>query len=119
VKSFWSVWNGSIKENYPMTLTKDHLINSISNHLVIPKNKSSALFQSILETIKETLENGEDVLISGFGKFRINSKNERRWRNLQTGEAMKLRSRRVITFSCSKKLKEKINRKDWEDKGRV
>ena len=102
-----------------MTLTRDHLINSVSNHLDLSKTESSALLQSILETIKKTLESGEDVLITGFGKFCINDKNERRWRNLQTGEEMKLRSRRVITFKCSKKLKEKFNRRDLADKGRV
>ena len=95
-----------------MTLTREHLINSVSNHLDLSKTESSALLQSILETIKKTLESGEDVLITGFGKFCINDKNERKWRNLQTGEEMKLRSRRVLIFRCSKKLRKKINGKD-------
>ena len=95
-----------------MTLTKEHLIDSISNHLNLSKKESSALLQSILEIIKKALENGEDVLITGFGKFYINKKNERRGRNLQTGEEMKLRSRRVVTFRCSEKLRKNINGKD-------
>ena len=95
-----------------MTLTKDHLINSISNHLDLSKKESSALLISILEKIKNTLENGEHVMITGFGKFCINDKNERRWRNLQTGEEMKLSSRRVVTFRCSEKLRRKVNGKD-------
>ena len=52
-----------------MTLTKDHIIESLSNHLDLPKRESAAFLQSMFETIKKTLENGEDVLISGFGKF--------------------------------------------------
>ena len=68
-----------------MTLTKDHIINSLSNQLDLPKRKSAALFQSMLETIKETLESGEDVLISGFGKFLVKEKNERRGKNPATG----------------------------------
>ena len=73
-----------------MTLTKEHLIDSISNHLNLSKKESSA----------------------GVGKFYINKKNERRGRNLQTGEEMKLRSRRVVTFRCSEKLRKNINGKD-------
>ena len=92
-----------------MTLTKDHLINSISNHLDLSKKESSALLQSILETIKKTLENGEDVLITGFGKFCINDKNERRGRNPLTGEEVKVRSRRVVTFRSAARLRDKIN----------
>ena len=94
-----------------MTLTKDHIINSISNHLGLPKRESAALFQSLLETIKNTLENGEDVLISGFGKFYVKEKNERRGRNPATGNDMMLDAKRVVTFTCSSVLREKLNGK--------
>ena len=92
-----------------MTLTKDHIINSISNHLDLPKKTSAALFQSMLETIKKTLENGEDVLISGFGKFLVKEKNERNGRNPATGNNLTLDARRLVTFRCSGNLREKIN----------
>ena len=54
-----------------ISLTKDHLINSVSNHLGLPKRGSAALVESTLEIIRRTLENGEDVLIIGFGKFSV------------------------------------------------
>jgi integration host factor subunit alpha len=63
-----------------MTLTKDHIINSVSTHLDLPKGKSADLVESLLEIMKTTLENGEDVLISGFGKFCVNEKKERKGR---------------------------------------
>jgi integration host factor subunit alpha len=61
--------------------------------------------------MKTTLENGEDMLISGFGKFCVKDKRERRGRNPQTGEDLMLGSRRVVIFKCSKVLREKINGK--------
>ena len=94
-----------------MTLTKDHLINSISNHLGLPKRESADLVESILEIIKSTLENGEDVLITGFGKFYVKEKNERRGRNPATGDGMMLDAKRVVTFRCSPVLRDKINGK--------
>jgi len=92
-----------------MSLTKVHIITSIQNQLNIPKNRSSEIVESLLEIIKSTLESGEDVLISGFGKFCVKEKGERRGRNPATGEDMMLASRRVVTFKCSGKLKDKVN----------
>ena len=92
-----------------MTLTKDHLVNSIHNHLDIPKRKSAAIVETILEAIKSKLENNEDVLISGFGKFCIKDKNERRGRNPATGEDLTLGARRVVVFKPSGVLREKVN----------
>lgn len=92
-----------------MTLTKDHLINSVHNHLGLPKTESTEMVESLLEIIKKTLENGEDVLISGFGKFCVKEKKERKGRNPHTGEDLMLGSRRVVVFKCSLVLKEKIN----------
>lgn len=87
-----------------------HIINSIQNQLNIPKNKSSEIVESLLEIIKSTLESGEDVLISGFGKFCVKEKGERRGRNPATGEDMILAPRKVVTFRCSGKLKDKVDR---------
>ena len=92
-----------------MALTKAHIINSIQNQLNIPKNRSSEIVESLLEIIKSTLESGEDVLISGFGKFCVKEKRERKGRNPVTGEDMMLDARRVVTFHCSGKLSGKIN----------
>ena len=92
-----------------MTLTKDHLIDSIHSYLDIPKRKSTALVETVLETIKNKLENDEDVLISGFGKFCVKNKNQRRGRNPATGDDLILRERKVVTFKCSGKLRRKIN----------
>ncbi len=94
-----------------MTLTKDHIINTIHDQLDFTKNRSAQLVESILEIMKGTLENGEDMLISGFGKFCIKDKRERRGRNPQTGEDLMLGSRRVVIFKCSKVLRENINGK--------
>ncbi len=92
-----------------MTLTKDQLINSIRNDLDLPKTKSAELFESLLEIIKKKLVNGEDVLISGFGKICVLNKSERKGRNPATGEDMMLGSRRVVTFKCSPVLRDRIN----------
>ena len=93
-----------------MSFTKTNIINSIQNQLNIPKNKSSEIVESLLEIIKSTLESGDDVLISGFGKFCVREKSERRGRNPATGEDMMLPPRKVVTFKCSGKLREEINK---------
>lgn len=92
-----------------MGLTKVHLITSIQNQLNIPKNKSSEIVESFLEIIKSTLESGEDVLISGFGKFCVKEKSERKGRNPATGDDLMLMPRKVVTFRCSGKLRERVN----------
>jgi integration host factor subunit alpha len=95
-----------------MSLTKDELIKSVSNHLGHPKTQSATLVESALEIIKRTLENGEDVLISGFGKFSVKEKKERLGRNPATGGDLLLGARRVVTFKCSAALRGKVNGKD-------
>jgi integration host factor subunit alpha len=92
-----------------MALTKEHIVNSIYNRLDLPKNKSIEVVEALLEIIKRTLESGEDVLISGFGKFCIKEKRQRKGRNPQTSDEMMLRARRVVTFRCSGVLRDKIN----------
>jgi len=90
-------------------LTKESVINSVHNHLNIPKKRSADLVESTLEIMKSTLASGEDVLISGFGKFCVREKGKRRGRNPQTGEDKMLRARRVVVFKSSGKLREKVN----------
>ncbi len=92
-----------------MTLTKSHLIDAIAEQNGYAKNKSAETVETILELIKSSLASGEDVLISGFGKFCVKEKRERRGRNPATGEDMVLSPRRVVTFRCSGRLREKVN----------
>ena len=94
-----------------MTLTKDHLVNSLYNNLDIPKSKSTSIIETLLGSIKKTLEKNEDVLISGFGKFCVKDKKDRRGRNPATGEDLMLEARRVVVFKCSGVLREKVNGK--------
>ena len=94
-----------------MTLTKDHLIKSIGNCLGISKFESSRIVESVLETVKTSLSKGEDVLISGFGKFIIRKKASRRGRNPKTGQDLTLDPRRVITFKCSGVMRDRLNGK--------
>jgi len=94
-----------------MTLTKAQFTGSIHKGLGMPKSRSSELVGSLLEIMKTTLASGEDILISGFGKFCVKDKNDRRGRNPLTGEDMMLEARRVVTFKCSRSLKQKLNGK--------
>ncbi|MCJ8501018.1 integration host factor subunit alpha [Desulfatitalea alkaliphila] len=92
-----------------MTLTKAQIVEIIHEELPFPKNKSTEVVEELIEIIKRTLENNEDVLISGFGKFCVKNKRERRGRNPATGNDLILSQRKVVTFKCSGKLREKIN----------
>jgi len=92
-----------------MTLTKAHIVESLAEQNGYTKKQSVNMIETLLEIIKRTLESGEDVLISGFGKFCVKEKHERRGRNPATGEDMMLEPRRVVTFMCSGKLRVKIN----------
>ncbi len=92
-----------------MTLTKAKIVEEVAKQNGYPKNQSSEIIETLLETIKRTLESGEDILVSGFGKFCVKTKNERRGRNPATGKDMMLEPRRVVTFKCSGRLRDKIN----------
>ena len=92
-----------------MTLTKAKIADAIFQELGFPKNRSIELLELLLELMKNKREKGEDVLISGFGKFCVKEKKERRGRNPATGHDMILAKRRVITFRCSHLLREIIN----------
>jgi integration host factor subunit alpha len=93
-----------------MTLTKSYLIDAIAEQNGFSKKKSAETVETILELIKSTLASGEDALISGFGKFCVKEKRERKGRNPATGEDMILAPRRVVTFRSSGKLRDKINK---------
>jgi len=91
-----------------MALTKNDIVTRV-HELGFTKKKSVEIIESLLEIIKDTLEKGEDVLISGFGKFCVKHKKERRGRNPATGDDLTLKERKVVTFKCSGKLRDKIN----------
>jgi len=92
-----------------MTLTKANIVEEVAEQIGYPKNQSLDTIETLLEIIKKSLESGEDVLVSGFGKFCVKTKHQRRGRNPATGEDMMLEPRKVVTFKCSGKLKDKIN----------
>jgi integration host factor subunit alpha len=92
-----------------MTLTKVHIVESIAEQNGYTKIKSSETVETILELIKSELASGENVLISGFGKFCVKEKRERKGRNPATGENMMVAPRRVMTFRCSGKLRDRVN----------
>jgi len=92
-----------------MALTKAQIIEEISIRNGLTKKKSNETVEAFLEIMKKTLESGEDVLISGYGKFCVKHKAERRGRNPATGEDKMLAPRKVVTFRCSEKLRDKIN----------
>ncbi len=92
-----------------MSLTKEKIINDIYNHVGLSKTQSRIVVESLFEIIKQSLESGENLLISGFGKFVVKEKAERRGRNPQTTEDLRLRARKVVVFKTSGVLRKKIN----------
>ena len=92
-----------------MTITKDHIIDSVQLVSELNRPQAKSIVESLIEIIKSTLQSGEDVLLSGFGKFCVKDKGERKGRNPATGREMMLRRRRVVTFQCSSVLRDKIN----------
>ena len=93
-----------------MTLTKANIIETVAAENGWTQKQSSEYVDLLLEIMKSSLASGEDVLISGFGKFHVKSKKERRGRNPATGDDLTLRSRKVVTFKCSGRLRDLINR---------
>lgn len=91
-----------------MALTKSELIENLAK-IESTRKRSGEILESLLEIIKKTLGNGEDVLISGFGKFSVREKKKRRGRNPATGDDLILGERKVVTFNCSPVLRNKIN----------
>jgi len=92
-----------------MALTKGKIIESIRLETGFTKIKSVQIIETLLEIMKKSLVSGDEVLISGFGKFHVNSKRKRRGRNPATGEDMMLDARKVVAFKWSNVLRNKIN----------
>ena len=91
-----------------MALTKQDIVLKV-NELGFTKKQSVEIIETLLEIMKQSLEQSDDVLVSGFGKFCIKEKKVRRGRNPATGDDLLLPARKVVTFKCSGKLRNKIN----------
>jgi len=92
-----------------VTLTKAAIVNELAFRNMREKEDAQDIAEVLIEIIKRTLESGEDVMISGFGKFAVKHKAARQGRNPATGEPMTLRPRRIIAFYCADKLKQRVN----------
>jgi len=93
-----------------MTLTKADIIEALFAENIFTKTQSAQIIDTLFELIKQSLENGEDVLITGFGKFSVIKKQGRTGRNPQTGLPMPLPPRKVVTFKCSTVLRAAMNK---------
>ena len=94
-----------------MACTKAGIIVHILSEGGLNKKEAGAVLESTLEIIKQTLESGEDVLISGFGKFCVKEKGKGRGKNPSTGNDLMLDARRVVVFRCSPLMNRKTNGK--------
>ena len=92
-----------------MTITKANLVEKISNRLGLSKAESQNLVENFFEILSNSLENGEDVKISGFGTFKLKKKNTRPGRNPMTGEVIPVSARTIVKFSASSKLKTMVH----------
>jgi integration host factor subunit alpha len=92
-----------------VSLTKEKIINDVYHQVGLSKTQSRTVVERLFEITKQTLARGEDLLVSGFGKFVVREKKARRGRNPQTTEDLHLRARRVVVFKTSGVLRKKIN----------
>ena len=93
-----------------MALTKQTIINKISEKNNQTPSQAKDTIETLLEIMKSTLASGEDIMLSGFGKFCVNEKAPRKGRNPATGQEMMLDRRRVVVFKCAGKLRDQINK---------
>ncbi len=95
-------------------MTKADLVENVYVKTGFSKKESADIVEMVFDLIKDTLENGEKIKIAGFGNFVVKDKSTRRGRNPQTGEEIKISSRRILTFKPSQVLKASINHEDLE-----
>ena len=98
-----------------MTITKDSLVEMIHNEIGLNKREAKELIECFFEEIKKTLENGNDIKLSGFGNFELRTKNQRPGRNPKTGEDIPIKARRVVTFKPGQKFKSRVENAKPED----
>jgi len=92
-----------------MGMTKIDITESVREKFGIPKKECASIVESLFGIIKNELNNGNDVMISGFGKWTVKAKKARNGRNPKTGKAMTITARKVITFKPSNVLRAKVN----------
>jgi len=92
-----------------MALTKDKMVSRLQTQLGLTKQESRQAVERLFGIMKDTLANGEDLLISGYGKFSVRQKNARRGRNPQTKETLMLTPRKVLGFKASRVLRRRMN----------
>ncbi len=93
-----------------MALTKNDMRDALHVKTDLTKKQAADVVENLIELIKCTLEQGEKVLISGFGKFDVKEKNPRRGRNPVTGDDLTVHDQRIVTFKCSDVLRRKLNK---------
>jgi integration host factor subunit alpha len=92
-----------------VAITKIEIVNTLYEHIGLPKNKCVSIMESFFDIIKSELEKGNDVMVSGFGKWTVNSKKARKGRNPQTGKDLTIKARKVVTFRPSAVLRDELN----------
>lgn len=92
-----------------MAFTKEHLAEEIRKKNGFSRKKSFEMVEALLKIFKTTLQSGEDVMISGFGKFSVKEKKARQGRNPSTGKPLELKARRIVRFKYSEGLKNRVN----------
>lgn len=90
-------------------MTKVDIVEKVSERIGVTKKESQDLVESVLNLLKSTLESGENIKISGFGKFEVKQKKDRRGRNPQTGESITIDARRILSFKPSTVLRNALN----------
>jgi|SRR5579871_331552 len=90
------------------TLTKADIVDSVHHQIGFSKKDSSEITEKVFEAIKKSLERGEHVKLSGFGKFEVRDKRKRRGRNPQTGEEIEITARKVLSFKASQILRQAL-----------
>ena len=91
-------------------MTKADIVDKIHSNTGLTKDEAFAYLEAVLETIKKTLETAETVKVTGFGSFIVKQKKDRRGRNPQTGEAITITARRIVTFKPSTLLRQAVNK---------
>jgi DNA-binding protein HU-beta len=90
-------------------MSKDHLVKEIADQTKLTKKEASQVLDAILQVIGESLSQGEDISLVGFGAFKVSKREGRNGRNPRTGDSITIPATKVVKFSAGKGLKEAIN----------
>lgn len=96
------------------TLTKSDMIEHLMNELSLTRQESKCLVENFFEELSESLIDGKEIKLSGFGNFELKDKNSRPGRNPKTGEAVAVSARRVVTFKTGQKFRQKVDQRLFE-----